>query len=194
MVAVRTLSLPPGFPAPSFELPEPLTGKMRALEALKGPKGTVVVFMCNHCPYVRHIIDALVAVAREYIPKGIAFIAINSNDVDHYPDDAPDKMAQWAREKNFPFPYLYDETQAVAKAYRAMCTPDFNVFDADLKCVYRGRFDESTPGNSQPVTGKDLRRALDALLEGRTVEPQHPSIGCNIKWRPGNEPDYFAVL
>ncbi len=193
MVAVHTLAIPLGFKAPDFALPEPLTGKTRTLDELKGEKGTVVVFMCNHCPYVKHIIDKLVEVAREYIPRGIAFIAVNSNDVDNYPEDAPDKMARWAREKGFPFPYLYDETQQVAKAYRAMCTPDFDVFDADLRCVYRGRFDASTPGNNQPVTGEDLRRALDALLEGRIVEPQHPSIGCNIKWKSGNEPEYFNV-
>ncbi len=193
MVAVHTLGIPLGFKAPPFRLPEPLTGQVRSLDELRGERGTVVAFICNHCPYVQHIIDELVAVAREYIPKGIAFIAVNSNDVEHYPDDAPDKMAQWAREKGFPFPYLYDETQEVAKAYKAMCTPDFNVFDADLRCVYRGRFDDSTPGNNRPVTGKDLRAALDALLAGKTLDEQLPSIGCNIKWKPGNEPEYFKI-
>ncbi len=193
MVAVHTLSIPLGFRAPDFELIEPLTGKKRSLQVLKGEKGTVITFICNHCPYVQHIIDKLVAVAQEYIPKGIAFIAINSNDVAHYPEDAPDKMSAWAREKNFPFPYLYDDTQAVAKDYKAMCTPDFNVFDADLRCVYRGRFDDSTPGNNRPVTGQDLRNALDAILQGTTIDRQIPSIGCNIKWKPGNEPDYFNI-
>lgn len=184
MAATPTTQIPLGFKAPNFNLPSPATGKFHSLDELKSDKGTVVVFICNHCPYVVHIIDELVKVGKEYIEKGIAFIMINSNDVENYPDDSPEKMVEFARERDFPFPYLYDETQEVAKAYDAACTPDFSVFDGDMKCVYRGQFDDSRPKNDEPVTGADLRKTLDLLLDGKEIpKDQRPSIGCNIKWK-----------
>lgn len=142
------------------------------------------MFICNHCPYVKHVMQGLVDLAKDYIPKGIAFVAINSNDVDNYPDDHPDLMKDVAERYGFPFPYLFDETQEIALAYSAACTPDFNIFDGELKCVYRGQLDDSRPGNKLPVTGKDIRDALDAVLAGKKVsENQIPSVGCNIKWK-----------
>ncbi len=151
------------------------------------------MFVCNHCPFVVHVRKALGALAREYASKGAAFVAINANDTDTYPQDAPPKMIGFAKEARWEFPYLVDETQEVAKAYRAACTPDIYVFDGDRKLVYRGQLDGSRPGNDVPVTGEDLRAALDAVLEGRAVsEKQTPSTGCNIKWRPGREPDYYG--
>ena len=151
-----------------------------------------VIFWCNHCPYVRHLRDGLAQLARDYQPRSVAVVGISANDVANYPADSPAKMAAEAAAAGYIFPYLYDETQAVAKAYRAACTPDFYLFDKDQRLVYRGQFDDSRPGNGVPVTGKDLRAALDALLAGKPVSPdQKPSIGCNIKWKPGNEPDYF---
>lgn len=172
--------------APDFQLVEPRTGKRRTLHELKGEKGTVIVFMCNHCPYVKHILDGLIEVANQYIPRGVAFIGINSNDPTQYPEDAPEQMAKVALQKNFPFPYLFDETQEVARAYQAECTPEFFVFDSQLKCVYHGRFDDSRPGSGIPVTGRDLRAVLDALLEGKEVPvSQYPALGCSIKWRKG---------
>jgi thiol-disulfide isomerase/thioredoxin len=152
----------------------------------------VVVFMCNHCPYVKHLRAGLAQLARDYQAGGVAIVGISSNDVDHYPEDGPQKMAVKPSPPVTRFPYLYDETQEVAKAYRAACTPDIFVFDKDQRLAYRGQFDDSRPGNSLPVTGKDLRAALDALLAGKAAPTvQKPSIGCNIKWKPGNEPDYF---
>jgi thiol-disulfide isomerase/thioredoxin len=149
--------------------------------------------MCNHCPFVKHIRSQLAQLARDYQAKGAAIVGINSNDVENYPDDAPDKMALEVKSAGYTFPYLYDKTQAVAKAYRAACTPDFFLFDKEKKLVYRGQLDNSRPGNDLPVTGADLRAALDAVLEDRAVpKEQKPSIGCNIKWKPGNEPDYFG--
>jgi thiol-disulfide isomerase/thioredoxin len=161
-----------------------VSGKELTLTDLKSDKATVVAFICNHCPYVIHIIDALVKVGKDYIPKGVSFVMINANDVANYPADAPDKMVEFARERDFPFPYLYDESQEVAKAYDAACTPDFSVFDGNMKCVYRGQFDDSRPKNDKPVTGADLRRILDLILAGKPVPTaQVPSIGCNIKWK-----------
>ena len=184
MALTETEPIPLGFHAPNFTLPEPLTGKSHTMRELQGERGTVIMFICNHCPYVIHVREQLIALAKEYIPRGIAFIAISSNDVEQYPEDSPEKMAQLAREMNFPFPYLYDESQEVARTYCAACTPDLNLFDAELKCVYRGRLDNSTPGNNKPVTGKDFRHALDAVLSGQpTPTPQFPSMGCNIKWK-----------
>lgn len=184
MAATPTKQIPLGFEAPHFELPEPLTGKSRTLNELKSDKATVIVFICNHCPFVVHIISELVNVGKAYIPQGVSFIMINSNDVANYPDDSPDKMVDFIRKYDFPFPYLFDETQEVAKAYDAACTPDFNVFDGDMKCVYRGQFDDARPGNNEPVTGADLRKTLDAILQGSPVSAeQKPSIGCNIKWK-----------
>lgn len=174
-----------GTKAPDFSLPDTVSGDMLSLADVASNKATVVMFICNHCPYVIHIIDQLVQVAKTYQAKGVSFVAISSNDVENYPQDAPDKMAQYAKEQGFSFPYLYDETQTIAKAYDAACTPDFYVFDQDLQCVYRGRFDAATPGNDEPVTGRDLTQALDCLLSDNPVAQtqQMPSMGCNIKWR-----------
>lgn len=176
--------MPLGTTAPNFLLPNVLSGKTLSLDSLKSDQGTVVMFICNHCPYVQHIITKIVEVAKDYQAKGIAFIAISSNDVQNYPADSPDKMKENAITHGFTFPYLYDESQAIAKAYDAACTPDFFVFDKQLACVYRGRFDDATPGNKSPVTGKDLTAALDNLLSNTPINPdQKPSIGCNIKWK-----------
>lgn len=175
-----------GTPAPDFSLPEPATERTVSLSDFAG-KPLLVAFLCNHCPFVLHIKDVFAAFAQEYQERGLAVVAINANDVANYPADAPDKMAQMARESGFMFPYLYDESQRVAQAYQAACTPDFFLFDADHRLVYRGRFDGATPGNSEPVTGMDLRAAADALLEGTPMpQEQLPSVGCNIKWKAGN--------
>jgi len=183
--------LPLGTQAPEFRLPDP-SGKMIALADFKRAPALLVVFMCNHCPYVKHIRQGLAKLARDYRPRGVAVVGINANDVAHYPADSPAKMTEEAVSAGYIFPYLYDETQAVAKAYRAACTPDLYVFDKDQRLVYRGQFDDSRPGNGIPVTGQDLRAALDAVLAGKPVTVhQKPSIGCNIKWKPGNEPEYF---
>jgi thiol-disulfide isomerase/thioredoxin len=156
-------------------------------------KPLLVIFMCNHCPYVRHVREGLLLVIKEYQKKGVAIVGINSNDAKAYPDDAPDKMLEDALKFGYSFPYLYDKTQEVAKAYHAACTPDFFLFDKDKKLFYRGQMDDSRPGNGVPVTGKDLRFALDALLAGQPLfSAQKPSLGCNIKWKPGNEPGYFS--
>ncbi|MDT8394206.1 MAG: thioredoxin family protein [Bacteroidales bacterium] len=184
MAETPTTQIPLGFKAPDFTLPDTVSGKQRSLQEMASEKGTVIMFICNHCPYVKHVIEGIVRLAEDYIPKGIAFIAISSNDVENYPDDSPEKMNSFAKKHNFPFPYLYDETQDVARAYSAACTPDFNIFDGDLKCVYRGQLDNSRPGNNKPVSGKDMREALDALLAGDEVSrDQIPSVGCNIKWK-----------
>ncbi len=180
-----------GTPLPAFTLPEPLTGKLMDSATFAG-KPLLVAFICNHCPFVLHIQDAFVAFAHEYMSKGLGIVAISANDVTTHPDDGPEKVAERAREKGYPFPYLYDESQAVAKAFRAACTPDFFLFDANGKLAYRGQFDGARPGNDAPNDGADLRAAADAVLAGRTPSPdQRPSLGCNIKWRADNEPDYF---
>lgn len=176
--------IPLGSEAPDFRLPDVVSGSELSLGDLKSDVATVLMFICNHCPYVKHLQDGLVKVADEYIPKGVSFIAINSNDVENYPDDSPERMKKVAEEKGYSFPYLFDETQEVARVYDAACTPDFFVYDRDLKCIYRGQFDDSRPGNGKPVTGKDMRMALDSIIAGRTIEwEQIPSIGCNIKWK-----------
>ena len=191
MVQTPSTMLPLGIVAPPFSLPD-TEGRIVALSDFSDRKALLVIFMCNHCPFVVHIREGLVALAKEYQPKGVAVVGISANDADAYPDDAPDKLAEAARRYGFIFPYLYDETQEVAKAYRAACTPDFFLFDDNRKLVYRGQMDGSRPGNDIPVTGEDLRTALDAVLEGHSVATeQKPSIGCNIKWKPGNEPEYF---
>lgn len=175
---------PIGFTAPDFSLWDTISDKKLSLNELKSGTATVILFICNHCPFVKHVNSELVRLANDYIPKGISFIAINSNDADNYPEDSPEKMKEYAARLNYPFPYLFDETQEVAKAYDAACTPDFYIFDKDLKCVYRGQLDDSRPSNGKPVTGKDIRDALDTILEGRQVtDLQIPSIGCNIKWK-----------
>ncbi len=176
--------LPLGTKAPEFSLTDTVTNKSVNLHALKGEKGTVIMFICNHCPFVKHVNPEIVKIAQEYQDKGIAFIAISSNDVEHYPQDAPDLMKETAKEMGYPFPYLYDETQETAIAYHAACTPDFYLFDANLNLVYRGQLDGSRPGNEIPLTGHDLRNALDNLLNGKKIDQdQKPSIGCNIKWK-----------
>ena len=183
--------LPLGTTAPDFKLPD-TNGKTVSLADFKDTPALLVIFMCNHCPYVIHIRAGLAQLARDYLPKRVAIVGINSNDVANYPDDSPAKMKDEVKSAGYLFPYLYDETQAVAKAYRAACTPDIYLFDKNRKLVYRGQFDDSRPGNGIPVTGKDLRAALDAVLAGKPVsENQKASIGCNIKWKAGNEPDYF---
>lgn len=190
---VRTLStmLPLGTLAPDFSLPN-IDGKMVSLSDFRDAPALLVMFICNHCPYVKHVADELARLTAEYQPKGVAVVAINSNDAKAYPDDSPEKMVEEVRLRGYQFPYLYDETQAVAKAYRAACTPDFFVFDRQRRLVYRGQLDDSRPSNGKPVTGADLRAALDAALAGKPVPiEQRPSMGCNIKWKPGNEPEYF---
>ena len=182
-----------GVAAPDFSLLEPLSGELRHLADFNGGKGLLVLFICNHCPFVLHILDSLVAFAREYQAKGLDVVAISANDVDSYPDDRPEKMAELAKARGFTFPYLYDEQQEVAKAYQAACTPDLYLFDGEHRLVYRGQYDGARPGNDVPVTGGDLRAAVDALLAGDEVPPQqYPSLGCNIKWKPGREPDYYG--
>jgi peroxiredoxin len=191
MVATNSTMLPLGTTAPDFSLPD-TKGKQVSLSNFPDALALVVVFMCNHCPYVKHIRAGLAQLARDYLPRGVAMVGINSNDVANYPADSPPKMAEEARMAGYIFPYLYDETQTVAKAYKAACTPDIYLFDQDKALIYRGQLDDSRPGNNLPVTGKDLRAALDALLAGKPVSPhQKASIGCNIKWKPGNEPEYF---
>ena len=180
-----------GTTAPDFRLPD-TNGKTVSLVDFKDKPALLVMFICNHCPYVKHIRTGLAQLARDYLPRGIGIVGVNSNDVANYPDDSPAKMKEEAKSAGYLFPYLYDESQAVAKAYRAACTPDIYLFDKGRKLVYRGQFDDSRPGNGIPVTGKDLRAALDAVLAGRPVSAnQKASMGCNIKWKAGNEPVYF---
>lgn len=181
-----------GTPAPAFSLPDPATGKTVKLTDFSG-RPVLVVFICNHCPYVLHIAEKLAHIASEYQQRDVEFVAINSNDVENYPDDSPDKMPAMSEKYGFTFPYLFDETQEVARAYRAACTPDFFLFDADHRLVYRGQFDDARPRNDEPVTGADLSDAIKALLANMPpIEEQKPSLGCNIKWKAGNEPDYFG--
>ena len=184
MALTPTKSIPLGFSAPDFKLIDQISGKALTYNDIKSEKGTLVMFICNHCPYVKHIIQELVAIGKEFMPKGIGMVAINANDAVNYPEDSPEKMKVFAAENDFLFPYLYDEIQEVAKAYDAACTPDFDLFDAENRCVYRGQLDNSRPGNEVPVSGKDLRAALNLVLEGKKVpENQIPSTGCNIKWK-----------
>jgi peroxiredoxin len=191
MALTPSTMLPLGTTAPDFKLPDP-DGKIVSRADFKDRSALLVLFICNHCPYVKHIRAGLAQLARDYLPKQVAIIGINSNDVANYPEDSPAKMKAEVKSAGYTFPYLYDETQAVAKAYRAACTPDLYLFDQNHRLVYRGQFDDSRPGNGIPVTGTDLRAALDAMLAGRPVPPdQKASVGCNIKWKSGNEPDYF---
>lgn len=180
-----------GSAAPDFRLPD-TTGRLVARDDFKAAPALLVAFLCNHCPYVKHIRSGLANFAREYQTRGLAIVGINSNDAEEYPEDSPKKMVDEVKNAGYVFPYLYDETQAVAKAYRAACTPDLFLFDADRRLVYRGQFDDSRPGNNVPVTGQDLRVACDAALAGKPVPAtQKPSVGCNIKWKRGHEPEYF---
>ena len=192
MVKTASTMLPLGSSAPDFSLSN-VDGKTVSLSEFREAPGLLVVFMCNHCPFVIHLRDARAEFAREYQEKGLAIVGISSNDVAAYPQDGPDAMKVEAESAGYTFPYLYDETQEVAKAYRAACTPNFFLFDSDQKLVYRGQFDDSRPQSGIPVTGADLRAACDAVLNGQPVpEDQKPSIGCNIKWQPGQEPPWFG--
>ena len=184
MALTSSNPFPLGTLAPEFSLLDTVTDKTINLQQLKGEYGTVIMFICNHCPFVIHVNEALIKLANEYIKKGFGFIAISSNNVENYPQDGPELMKQTAKKLGYPFPYLYDESQDVAKAYDAACTPDIYVFDKDLKATYHGQLDDSRPGNKKPVTGKDLRLALEAILNDKVLlETQKPSIGCNIKWK-----------
>lgn len=184
MAATETNMIPLGFKAPDFSLPDTVSGKTLTLDDVKGETATVVMFICNHCPYVIHINPEINKLVDEFSDKGIRFVGISSNDVVNYPQDAPELMTEHAKSSGYQFPYLYDETQEIAKSYFAECTPDISVFDKDLLCVYRGRLDGSTPRNNVELTGDDLRAALQAISDGEQISPvQRPSIGCNIKWK-----------
>lgn len=192
MAQTPSTMLPLGTPAPAFSLPDVSSGRTVTIDELKGSRALLVMFICNHCPFVKHIRAGIAKLASDYRPRGVAVVAISSNDPHRYPEDGPAEMAREVIAAEYTFPYLFDEQQDVAKAYRAACTPDFFLFDSGRRLIYRGQFDDSRPGNGLPVTGEDLRDAIDAVLEGRQVPPdQYPSIGCNIKWRAGAEPDYF---
>jgi peroxiredoxin len=186
--------LPLGTQAPDFQLPDVVSGKMISLATCSDKKALLVMFICRHCPYVKHVQTQLAQLGKDYQDHGVAIVGISSNDAEKYPDDSPESLKAMAEELDFTFPVCYDETQEVAKAYTAACTPDFFLFDADRKLVYRGQLDDSRPSLDTPVTGQDLRGALDAVLAGSPVDPdQKPSLGCNIKWKPGNEPSYYGV-
>ena len=192
MARTPSQMLPLGTPAPDFNLPDP-DGRLHSLDDAAGSKAYLVMFICNHCPFVKHVADELARLGRDYGDKGVSIVAINSNDVENYPDDGPDAMKKESEARGYNFPYLLDADQSVAKAYEAACTPDFYLFDADRKLVYRGQLDGSRPGNDVPCDGADLRQALDAVLANEPVPAEQvPSVGCNIKWKPGNAPAYFA--
>lgn len=191
MVRTASTMLPLGTTAPDFSLPD-TDGKQVSLADFDGRKALLVIFMCNHCPYVKHVADQIKALSDDYMSRGVAVVGISSNDVEKHPDDSPEAMAQEKAARGYSFPYLYDADQSVAQAYAAACTPDFYLFDGDKKLVYRGQLDASRPKTDIPVTGKDLRAAIDAVLDGESPpQDQTPSIGCNIKWKAGNEPQYF---
>jgi peroxiredoxin len=188
-MATQSAMLALGTAAPPFRLPDTVSGKTVAVEDFSGSRALLVAFICNHCPYVKHILDGFVAFASEYAPRGLAVVAISSNDVSTHPEDSPIEMAKLARYKGFTFPYLYDESQFVARAYKAACTPDFFLFDNNCHLIYRGQFDGSRPRGREAVTGADMRTAADAALAGKPVpEPQIPSVGCSIKWKAGLSP------
>lgn len=181
-----------GVDVPDFKLPDVVSGDQMSLSHFDDKQAVLIIFMCNHCPYVKHLKKDLVKLANDYNDT-VGVVAISSNDVERYPQDSPQKMAEDAKRFNYPFPYLFDESQEVAKAYQAACTPDLYLINHKRELVYRGQFDDSRPANGKPVTGRDIREAIDKLLnEGAVVEDQKPSMGCNIKWKPGNEPDYFG--
>ena len=189
MAATSSKMMHLGATAPQFTLPDVSTGEKVSLEDFKDKRALLVMFICKHCPYVMHVKQALIDLGKDYTDRSLGILSISSNDPRAYPEDAPERLAILAAE--FSFPLLYDETQVVAKAYQAACTPEFFLFDSDRRLVYRGQLDDSRPGNNQPVTGRDLRRAIDAVLAGKPVDPnQRASIGCSIKWKPGNKPDY----
>ena len=184
MARTPTTQIPLGFKAPDFNLPNVVNNKTTSLTDVAKKNGLVVMFICNHCPFVVHILNGIIELANDYQKKDIGFVAISSNDIINYPDDDPKKMKELALKNNFPFDYLYDESQEIAKAYDAACTPDFSVFDQELNCIYRGQMDDARPGNEAPNNGKDLRMVLDYLLDGKKIDfEQKPSLGCNIKWK-----------
>lgn len=192
MVKTASTMMPLGQKAPAFELTNTVDGNTVSLTDFQGKAGLLVMFICNHCPFVKHVAQELAALGRDYLPQGLGIVAISSNDLDKYPQDGPEAMKEEAASQGYSFPYLLDDTQQVAKDYRAACTPDFFLFDHNLQLVYRGQLDSSRPSLDTPVTGEDLRAAIDAVLQQQPVpEGQKPSIGCNIKWIPGQEPDYF---
>ncbi len=184
MALTPSTMVPLGFEAPPFLLPEPASGQQLSLDQLRGDKGTLIIFSCNHCPFVLHIEDCLINLSKQWLQQGISVVAISANDVSSHPQDAPELMAERAKAKNYPFPYLYDQSQNVAKVYHAACTPDFYLFDSNLGCVYRGQFDDSRPGNDIPVSGSSINEAISHLVsEQSPLQDQKASIGCNIKWR-----------
>ncbi|NER29303.1 MAG: thioredoxin family protein [Symploca sp. SIO1C4] len=194
MAQTASTMLPLGTKAPEFQLPDVVSGKTIALDSFAGKPGLLVMFICRHCPFVKHVQQELAQIGKDYNNTDLGIVAISANDAANYPNDAPDSLKEMAQQLAFTFPLCYDETQETTKAYTAACTPDFFVFDNKQQLVYRGQLDDSRPSNNLPVTGKDLRAALEALLSGETINPeQKPSIGCNIKWKPGNEPAYFGV-
>ncbi|MSR07620.1 MAG: thioredoxin family protein [Gemmatimonadetes bacterium] len=192
MVSVPSTMLDLGTAMPTFSLANAVDDRVITDRDVRGVAGTLVMFICNHCPFVKHVMPELSRVASDYQPKGFGVVAINANDAQKYPQDAPPEMKKLVAQEQWAFPFLFDETQAVAKAFHAACTPDFFVFDRAGKLAYRGQLDDSRPSTTVPVTGGDLRKALDAVIAGRVVDEQMPSIGCNIKWTQGNEPEYFA--
>ncbi len=192
MARVASTMLPLGTLAPDFQLPD-VFGETISLATMKGKQGLLVMFICKHCPFVKHVEAQLAQIGKDYKDKNLGIVAISANDASNYPDDAPDQLQAMAKELGFTFPLCYDETQETAKAYTAACTPDFFLFDGNRSLVYRGQLDDSRPGNDKPVTGQDLRNAIDAVLAGKPIsDVQKPSIGCNIKWKPGNAPAYFS--
>jgi peroxiredoxin len=190
-MAMASVMLPLGTPAPPFALGDVVSGQIVSLDSFTGKAALLVMFLCRHCPYVQHVEQALAKLGKDYADSGLGIIGISSNDPAHYPDDAPERLKEMAHRLDFTFPFCFDETQEVAKAYKAACTPDFYLFDRERRLVYRGQLDDSRPGNNKPVTGRDLRAAIEAVLAGEPVDPnQKASIGCSIKWKPGNDPAY----
>ncbi len=193
MALTASTMLPLGTKAPDFQLPDVVSGETISLETFADKKALLVAFICQHCPFVKHVKHEIARIGKDYADKEVAIVAISANDVANYPGDSPENLKKMAQELAFNFPLCYDESQETAKAYTAACTPDFFLFDAEQKLVYRGQLDDSRPGNDRPVTGKDLRSAIDATLASKEVSPdQKPSMGCNIKWKPGNEPPYYG--
>lgn len=192
MTLTPSTMIPLGTKAPAFSLPDVVTGNTVTLETFAGKQALLVMFICRHCPYVKHVQDGLVKLGRDYVDDDIGIVAISANDAEEYPDDRPESLKELVESAGFTFPFCHDESQEAAKAYTAACTPDFFLFDAERQLVYRGQLDNSRPGNDKPVTGNDLRAAIEATLAGQPVgQNQKPSVGCNIKWKQGNEPDYF---
>ncbi|MEL6856199.1 MAG: thioredoxin family protein [Cyanobacteria bacterium J06607_13] len=193
MVRTESTMLPLGTAAPSFRLEDVTSGKTITLDTFADKKGLLIMFICQHCPFVKLVEDELGKIGQDYAAQGVGILAISANSIETHPQDDPDNMREQVKRASFNFPYAYDATQAVAKSYTAACTPDFFLFDSDFKLAYRGQLDDARPGNGQPVNGKDLRAALDQLVAGDAIPTQQkPSIGCNIKWAPGNEPAYFG--